>query len=440
MRLHINENTSLSELGAIVCEALRKSGIDAFLSGGAVVSIYTENKYQSYDLDFVTIADRRKIHEVMIQLGFDRTKSRLYTHPDTKYAVEFPGAAFLIGDQPINEFAELKLPQGRLKLLTPTDCVKDRLAAYFHWNDRQGLNQAVAVATAHFVNLGEVELWSAREGMKSKFSDFIDLWKETNTMAQANKIKKTSNDSPPKNEDSSTKVHPWRFCPVGKHAVRTHPLHIPPSKAHPDGITTRHFHCAKNPSGKDELNQLEVKAIAQEYFSKLKGPPCPLPLEFDNGSKFDDLIRGWVQYWNEVLNPNEPLDPNLIKALIASESGFNPKSGVEKRARNAAKGLMQINNQAVHTLGDETGEIKNHYVIMTGNDRFDPNMNICGGIRWLFQKQAMASHRLGHNASWDEAVEEYKGQLKDRLSGEKINPKVMGIFREFLKVLMKCAK
>ena len=116
MKGQINKNTSLSELGAIVCEALRDDGIDAFLSGGAVVSIYTENRYQSFDLDFVTIADRRKVHEVMVRLGFDRTESRLYTHPDTKFAVEFPGAAFLIGDQPIREFRELKLPQGTLKL------------------------------------------------------------------------------------------------------------------------------------------------------------------------------------------------------------------------------------------------------------------------------------------------------------------------------------
>jgi len=32
-----------------------------------------------------------------------------------------------------------------LCLLTPTDCVKDRLAAYFFWNDLQSLGQAVMV-------------------------------------------------------------------------------------------------------------------------------------------------------------------------------------------------------------------------------------------------------------------------------------------------------
>lgn len=96
------------------------------------------------------------------------------THAGSKYAVEFPGAAVLIGDQPIREFAELKLPQGTLKLLTPTDCVKDRLAAYYHWSDRQGLNQAVAVAKAHPISMSEIEAWSEREGMRDQLRDFLD--------------------------------------------------------------------------------------------------------------------------------------------------------------------------------------------------------------------------------------------------------------------------
>lgn len=115
----------------------------------------------------------------MLQLGVDRAESRLYTHPETKFAVEFPGAAVLIGDQPIREFAELKFPQGTLKLLTPTDCVKDRLAAYFHWNDRQGLNQAVAVAIARPVKFRDIEIWARKERMHAKFADFMELFHKT---------------------------------------------------------------------------------------------------------------------------------------------------------------------------------------------------------------------------------------------------------------------
>lgn len=89
----ITEDTSIAEIGAIVCDALKRAGIDAFLSGGAVVSIYTNNKYESFDLDFVSLADRTKIKRVMESLGFTQDKSRLFIHPRSKYYVEFPGAA-----------------------------------------------------------------------------------------------------------------------------------------------------------------------------------------------------------------------------------------------------------------------------------------------------------------------------------------------------------
>lgn len=161
MSSKISSKTSIADLGALVCESLKKAGIEVFLSGGAVVTIYTDNRYESFDLDFISIADRKEIKAVMESLGFRQDKSRHFIHPDTKFFVEFPGAAVMVGDEPLVEFSKLKTKNGILKLLTPTDCVKDRLAAYYHWNDRQGLNQAV-------------EAWSKREGMLGKYKEFIE--------------------------------------------------------------------------------------------------------------------------------------------------------------------------------------------------------------------------------------------------------------------------
>ena len=93
MTARITPKTSLASLAVIVSTALTKSGIEAFLSGGAVVSIYTKNKYQSYDLDFVSLEDRKKIQAVMESLGFSKTETRYYAHPNSKFFVEFPGAA-----------------------------------------------------------------------------------------------------------------------------------------------------------------------------------------------------------------------------------------------------------------------------------------------------------------------------------------------------------
>lgn len=55
----IVEGTSIEALAAVVCETLAHHGIHAVLTGGAVVSIYTDNEFQSHDLDFISAADDR---------------------------------------------------------------------------------------------------------------------------------------------------------------------------------------------------------------------------------------------------------------------------------------------------------------------------------------------------------------------------------------------
>ena len=49
------------------------------------------------------------------------------------------------------QVSEISLETGTLLLLSPTDCVKDRLAAYFFWNDRLSLAQALGVAARNAV-------------------------------------------------------------------------------------------------------------------------------------------------------------------------------------------------------------------------------------------------------------------------------------------------
>ena len=110
-------------------------------------------------------------------LGFTQAHGRHFTHPDTPYFVEFPGVAIQVGDQPIVEFAEIKTSAGSLKLLRPTECVMGRLAAFFHWNDFQGLEQAVQVAIAHPVDIEAIRKWSKREGKMDAFQRFLAAMK-----------------------------------------------------------------------------------------------------------------------------------------------------------------------------------------------------------------------------------------------------------------------
>lgn len=248
--------------------------------------------------------------------------------------------------------------------------------------------------------------------------------------------KKTIKEKTPKLNKS--KPHDWRLCSYGEHWVTTHPMHIPPIKKNPAGaLTTRQGHCARNPSGKDQMYPDEIKAISERQFKELGEKPCPIQWDFENGSEYDDLIAGWTQYWNDVLQPEILLEPNLVKALIASESGFRPEVLAKKSNKKSARGLMQITNVARKALGNEKGEIKDHYLTLSIEELNDPSNNICAGIRWLFQKQKLASGHLGHNADWIETIKDYKG-LKIR-SAEK-SSKFINIFNKYLEDLNKCQK
>ncbi|MEA1914905.1 MAG: hypothetical protein U9N30_06280, partial [Campylobacterota bacterium] len=65
---------------------------------------------------------------------------------------------------------------GVLRIITPTDSVKDRLAAYYHWKDERSLEQAILVATKHEVDFESIRKWSILEGSEDKYEEFIQLF------------------------------------------------------------------------------------------------------------------------------------------------------------------------------------------------------------------------------------------------------------------------
>lgn len=241
-------------------------------------------------------------------------------------------------------------------------------------------------------------------------------------------------------KESRPPVHPWRLCPYGEHWVKTHPMQVPPSKAHPEGsVTTRHEHCARNPSGKDHLYPEEIQEIANKNFSGLKYRPCALNLGYgQKGNKYDDLIAGWVQYWNDVLKPDDPLDPNLVKALIASESQFEPEILANKKNSNSARGLTQITNDTRKILGGNHNDLKDHLITVTKEELNDPNINICAGVRWLFEKRRLTSAHLKKTASWIDTIWNYKGVK--RAKTKKDAEKIKNIFNRFYGELQKCGE
>jgi hypothetical protein len=163
----------IKELALLVGQALADNQLEAVLVGGACVSIYSHNRYVSGDLDLISYDDIKRIRAALAVLGFSYTKNRYYTHPHCPYFLEFISPPVAIGREPVAHFNTIRTSRGQIKLLTPTDCVKDRLAAYFHWNDRQSLEQAVMVAKAQKVNLANIKKWSKAEGFADKYAEFL---------------------------------------------------------------------------------------------------------------------------------------------------------------------------------------------------------------------------------------------------------------------------
>ncbi len=71
----------------------------------------------------------------------------------------------------MKDIEELSFETGILFLLSPTDCVKDRLAAYYFWSDRQALEQAKLVSESQPVDLDEIRRWSEVEDQLDKFEE-----------------------------------------------------------------------------------------------------------------------------------------------------------------------------------------------------------------------------------------------------------------------------
>lgn len=162
---------SLKELAGYIANELRKHDIDTVLVGGACVTIYSNNKYQSYDLDFITYDEMKPVKTALHDLGFIQ-KHKYFQHPDCPWFIEFVSPPVAIGDEPIHEFNHIKTKLGEIKLLKAVDSVKDRLASYYYWGDKQSLEQAINISIEQDININEVERWSKRENQLDKFKEF----------------------------------------------------------------------------------------------------------------------------------------------------------------------------------------------------------------------------------------------------------------------------
>ena len=180
--MKINLKTCTEEdLWKYVAIHLKKKGIDTILVGGAVVAIYTKGLYRSGDLDFVLASMFTEgLEEAMNEIGFKKLDARRYAHPECKHLlVEFPGGPPLgIGEDYSIKPQEVKIGKTIIKIFSPTDYVKDRLASYIYFKSMEGLNQAVLVAQKQEINFPSIKKWCKGENALWAYDEFTGRLEE----------------------------------------------------------------------------------------------------------------------------------------------------------------------------------------------------------------------------------------------------------------------
>ncbi len=169
----IKSGLNRKQFAAAVVKQLEKHEISCVLVGGSCVSIYTNERHHSKDLDFISPYSHEAIRKALAEIGFE-SEGRYFTHPKSKFYVEFPSGPPAIGKQvPVKSEGKLQVRNVTIKMYSPTQSVMDRLAAWFHWNDRRSLVHALWICEKHPINLDKLKRWASKEGEPDKLQQFL---------------------------------------------------------------------------------------------------------------------------------------------------------------------------------------------------------------------------------------------------------------------------
>ena len=173
--MRLGARASLADVAVSVGDALRRAGIRAVLTGGACAHLYSGGAYLSRDADFVLGGPCRRedLDRALATVGFKRHRDR-YVHSVVRFFVEFPRGPLGIGEDVRIRPVWKTRRAARTLALSATDACRDRLAAFYHWNDRQSLAAAVAIAVRNRIAYGKVREWSRREGHLDGYSAFLE--------------------------------------------------------------------------------------------------------------------------------------------------------------------------------------------------------------------------------------------------------------------------
>ena len=178
----IDQNSTLVDVAFAICTKLTECGFEVVLVGGSAATYYAPDAYQSADVDFVaffsaTEENTARLVAAMHALGYDLEANMFRNRNGNPFTVEFPKGPLGIGGEYVTKYEKVKRDLQTLNVVSATDCIRDRLCAYYFWNDRSSLLVAVdiALAAADKVDMQAIRDWSSREQESRKFDDFVRL-------------------------------------------------------------------------------------------------------------------------------------------------------------------------------------------------------------------------------------------------------------------------
>lgn len=128
--MSVFEAGTAEDVAFVVCTAMHRANVAVVLSGGGAATIYAPEAKQTDDLDFVLpfMLSSPKLATID-DLGFYETGSRgVYAHPETSFTIEFLLGPLAVLDEIITKWDIFQRGDQRLNIISPTDCVRDRLS------------------------------------------------------------------------------------------------------------------------------------------------------------------------------------------------------------------------------------------------------------------------------------------------------------------------
>lgn len=168
------KNLKLKEAVQLISSHLASRGHNPVLIGEACAYLYfgtvmtpktIEFSINNYSIDMVNAA--------MLGLGFIPTGEHSFVNEKYPVEVLLTPHPVSVGDDIVENYRILKTAKGSIKALTPTDCVRHRLAVFYRFGERTALSDAVKVARRQKVDLDFVRRWSGWEWAGDKFEEFL---------------------------------------------------------------------------------------------------------------------------------------------------------------------------------------------------------------------------------------------------------------------------